>query len=110
MTARGLVTGALGNVGQEVVRACLAAGFVVRAAGASAKVHARWPTAEAVDFDFTDHATWAGALDAIDFVFPLRPPPRGDLSTTLNPFVDAAYAAKGNHLGFRSVAGVEPKT
>ncbi len=110
MTARVLVTGALGNVGQEVVRACLAAGFVVRAAGASAKVHARWPTAEAVDFDFTDRATWAGALDAIDFVFLLRPPPLGDMSTTLNPFVDAAYAAKVKHVVFLSVAGAETKT
>lgn len=110
MTARVLVTGALGNVGQEVVRACLGAGFVVRAAGASAKVHARWPTAEAVDFDFTDRATWAGALDAIDFVFLLRPPPLGDMSTTLNPFVDAAYAAKVKHVVFLSVAGAETKT
>lgn len=109
MTARVLVTGALGNVGQEVVRACLGAGFVVRAAGAPSKVHARWPGVEAVEFDFTNRATWADALAAADFVFLLRPPPLGDMSTTLNPFVDAAFEAGVRHLVFLSVAGAESK-
>lgn len=108
--SRVLVTGALGNVGQEVVRACLSAGFVVRAAGAPSEVQAKWPAAEAVEFDFTNRATWAAALDSVDFVFLLRPPPLGDMSTTLNPFVDAASAAKVKHVVFLSVAGAETKS
>ncbi|MBM4781897.1 MAG: NmrA family NAD(P)-binding protein [Archangiaceae bacterium] len=110
MTARVLVTGALGNVGQEVVRACRSAGFLVRATGAPPKVHARWPDVEAVEFDFTKRATWAGALDSVDFVFLLRPPPLGHMSTTINPCVDAAYSAKVKHVVFLSVAGAETKT
>lgn len=94
-----LVTGASGNVGREVVRACGAAGFEVRAAGTGG-----------VRFDFTDRATWAAALEGIDFVFLLRPPPLGDMSTTLNPFVDAAFAAGVKHLVFLSVSGAETKT
>ncbi|MDP1921108.1 MAG: NmrA family NAD(P)-binding protein [Myxococcales bacterium] len=94
-----LVTGASGNVGREVVRACVAAGFDVRAAGTGG-----------VRFDFTDRATWGAALSSVDFVFLLRPPPLGDMSATLNPFVDAAFAAGVKHLVFLSVSGAETKT
>ena len=93
-----LVTGATGNVGREVVRACAEAGFEVRAAGRPAR------------FDFTDRATWAATLEGIDLVFLLRPPPLGDMTTTLNPFVDAAFAAGVKHLVFLSVSGAETKS
>lgn len=93
-----LVTGASGNVGREVVRACVAAGFEVRTTGAGVRL------------DFTNRSTWAAALAGADFVFLLRPPPLGDMSTTLNPFVDAAFAAGVKHLVFLSVSGAETKT
>jgi len=96
-----LVTGAGGNVGREVVRACLAAGLEVRAADRSGG---------AVALDFTDRATWPAALAGVDQVFLLRPPPLGDMNATLNPFVDAAFAAGVKHLVFLSVSGAESKS
>jgi uncharacterized protein YbjT (DUF2867 family) len=100
MTARVLVTAALGNVGRQVVRACQAQGLVAKHLG----------ELEAVRFDFLDRTSWAEAVRGVDFVFLLRPPPIGDMSTTLNPFIDAAYAAGVKHVVFMSVAGAETKT
>jgi uncharacterized protein YbjT (DUF2867 family) len=102
-----LVTGASGNVGREVLRACRAAGLSVRAADLSPP-----PSLDGAftRLDFTDRTTWAPALLGCDFVFLLRPPPLGDMSTTLNPFVDAAFASGVKHLVFLSVAGAESKS
>ncbi len=102
-----LVTGASGNVGREVVRACLAAGFKVKAAGIAQTRDAAVPS---VHLDFTDQTTWALALEGIDFVFLLRPPPLGDMAATLNPFVDAAFSKGVKHLVFLSVSGAETKS
>lgn len=103
-----LVTGALGNVGREVARACASAGFTVRAANRSVEaLRARCPDAEAVRFDYLDRATWDAALAGCDFVFLLRPPPLADMAATLNPFVDAAYRAGVHHIVFLSVAGAD---
>lgn len=105
---RVLVTAALGNVGSEVVRECAERGLMVRAAGrAEAELKARFPALESVRFDFLDRGTWAGALAGCDAVFLLRPPPLGDMDATLNPFVDAAYAAGARHIVFLSVAGAD---
>jgi uncharacterized protein YbjT (DUF2867 family) len=107
MSCRVLVTGALGNVGREVVRACLTIGLVVRAAGSLELVQARWRNVEGIAFDFTKPATWRTALDGVDCVFLLRPPKIANMSTTLNPFIDAAYSAGVKHVVFLSVAGAE---
>jgi len=106
--SRVLVTAALGNVGREVVRECAQRGLTVRAAGLRvAELEARFPTFEAVRFDFLDRATWAAALAGCNAVFLLRPPPIGDMDATLNPFIDAAYAAGVEHIVFLSVAGAD---
>lgn len=103
-----LVTASLGNVGREVARECARRGFTVRAADRSAaKVEAAFPAMERVRFDFLDRGTWPAALSGCDFVFLLRPPPLGDMDATLNPFVDAAYAAGVEHIVFLSVAGAD---
>lgn len=109
MSSRVLVTGALGNAGREVVRACLKIGLVVRAAGSPELVQARWPSVEGMAFDFTKPTTWPNALDGVDCVFLLRPPQIANMSATLNPFVDAAYAAGVKHVVFMSVAGAETR-
>lgn len=106
--ARVLVTAALGNVGREVVRECASKGFVVRVADRDRhKAEQRFPGMEATALDFFDRSTWAAALAGCDFVFLLRPPPVGDMNTTLNPFIDAAFAAGVRHLVFLSVAGAD---
>ncbi|MDX2015528.1 MAG: NmrA family NAD(P)-binding protein [Myxococcaceae bacterium] len=102
-----LVTGANGNVGREVVRACLAACFQVRAADIAPPAE---PGVAFARLDFTDPSTWSAALVGCDFVFLLRPPPLGDMATTLNPFVDAAFASGVQHVVFLSVSGAESKT
>lgn len=99
-----LVTGAQGNVGREVVRACTAAGFDVR----PGVLKPAMPNE--VRLDFTDPGSWGAALAGVDFVFLLRPPALGDMGTTLNPFVDAAVAAGTQHIVFLSVAGAETKS
>ncbi len=106
---RVLVTGALGNVGTEVVLECLRRGLVVRAADRSeSKLREKAPAqCETVRFDFMDPATWPAALAGTDHVFLLRPPPLGNMATTLNPFVTAAYAAGVRHIVFLSVAGAD---
>lgn len=96
-----LVTGARGNVGREVVAACLARGLPVVAAERSPGPSDA-PTRR---FDFGDRATWAPALVGVDRVFLLRPPAVSKVEETLNPFVDAAYAHGVNHVVFLSVQG-----
>ncbi len=106
--SRVLVTGALGNVGREVVSACVARGLVVRAAGRSvSKLLEKFPHGEAARFDFVDRATWPEALAGVDYIFLLRPPPLGDMDVTLNPFVTAAFGAGVRHVVFLSVAGAD---
>ena len=104
---RVLVTGANGNVGQEVVRACLGAGFEVRAGDLTPPARGE---ASFARLDFTQPDTWPDALAQIDHVFLLRPPPLGDMTKTLNPFVDAAFASGVKHLVFLSVSGAETKS
>jgi len=100
-----LVTAALGNVGREVALSCAALGMTVRATDRDeAKVRAQFPLLEAAALDFFDRRTWAPALLGCDYVFLLRPPPVGDMKTTLCPFLDLAYASGVKHVVFLSVA------
>lgn len=107
MTKRILVTGAMGNVGREVVRALRARGIDIRAAVSSvASAEQYWNgEVESVRFDFRDAATWSAALEGCTGVFLLRPPPIADVEKTLNPFVDVAREKKADHIVFLSVAG-----
>ncbi len=102
-----LVTGATGNVGEAVVRALLACGLRVIAAGQDvASVTARFGDAvKPARLDFLDRTTWDGALLAADHLFLMRPPSIADVERSLNPFVDAARAAGVDHVVFLSVAG-----
>ena len=106
-----LVTGATGNVGQEVVRALRARGIPVRAAARGAD-----PVASAfedddgvslVRLDFLDSKTFASAADGCSALFLLRPPPISDVKATMNRFVDAARERGVRQIVFLSVAGAE---
>jgi len=105
---RVLVTAALGNVGREVARECASQGLTVRVAGQrTAALQQHFPGLETVRLDFLDPSTWAESLNGCQLVFLLRPPPIGDMDTTLCPFVSQAYAAGVQHMVFLSVAGAD---
>lgn len=102
-----LVTGATGNVGREVVRACLARGLTVRAAGHDVdRLRSLFGDAvEVVTLDFHDRETWKSAVADVEHMFLMRPPAIADVANNLNPFVDAAREEGVDHVVFLSVAG-----
>lgn len=102
-----LVTGATGNVGQEVVRALLKKNArVIAADHRPERVRALFGEAmSAVRLDFKDRETWASAVKGATHAFLLRPPAIADVENNLNPFVDAARAHGVDHVVFLSVAG-----
>ncbi|HKW00841.1 MAG TPA: SDR family NAD(P)-dependent oxidoreductase [Vicinamibacterales bacterium] len=102
-----LVTGASGNVGQEVVRALQKNGARV-IAGDRQPERARELLGDrvtAVRLDFHDRDTWPAALEGANHLFLMRPPAIADVENNLNPFVDAARARGVDHVVFLSVAG-----
>ena len=107
MASLALITGAAGNVGQHVVRAAVARGLGVMAAGRDPDLLRELfgGAAEAARFDYRDRATWAGALEGVDRLFLVRPPAIADTRETLNPFVDAARERGVEHVVFLSVEG-----
>jgi uncharacterized protein YbjT (DUF2867 family) len=102
-----LVTGATGNVGQEVVRALRARGVPVRAASPSPDRIRRLfgERLDAVRLDLQDPSTFAAALRGASALFLLRPPAIADMRRTLNPLVDAARKEGLDPIVFLSVAG-----
>lgn len=104
-----LVTGSTGNAGREVVRALLARGEAVRAAGTRPTViRDRFGDAvEPVHLDFRDPSTFDAAAAGCRALFLLRPPPISKVGPTLNRFVDAARASGVGQVVFLSVAGAE---
>lgn len=104
-----LVTGATGNVGQEVVRALRARGVPVRVAGRDTESMASaFENEDGVSLarlDFLDSRTFARAVDGCSALFLLRPPPISHVKATLNPFVDAARERGVGQIVFLSVAG-----
>lgn len=104
-----LVTGALGNVGAEVVKCLLAAGNPVRAADLNVEqIHARFGNAvEAVAFDFARHETFNAAFAGVRSMFLLRPPQITDIQRYIIPPLEAARSAGVNHIVFLSLIGIE---
>ncbi|MDZ4169626.1 MAG: SDR family oxidoreductase [Coriobacteriia bacterium] len=102
-----LVTGASGNVGNEVVKQLVARGQRVRAATRTAS---SLPfAAHGIDtcaFDFTDPATFGPALAGVDRVFLVRPPHMAK-AAAFEPFLSAMHEARVGHVVFLSLLGVE---
>lgn len=104
---RVLVTGAVGNVGREVVRAIGARGNTVRAADLSIDA-IRAMHGDGIDaavLDYERHETFDGALDGCDALFLVRPPAIACMESTLLPFIDAALKHDIEHIVFLSCAG-----
>lgn len=104
-----LVTGALGNVGAEVVTSLQATGWTARAADLNAaQLRQRHGSAvDAVAFDFGRPETFAPALAGVKRLFLMRPPQITDVKRYVFPFLDAAQAAGVEHVVFLSLIGIE---
>ena len=121
-----LVTGATGNVGAEVCRQLAARGRSAVAAVSPRRFCGTGDAADPVDaevarvgavlssqlsacevrpFDFTDSATWAGALEGVGKVFLMRPPHISKVRRDMVPFVESMADAGIKHVVFLSVQG-----
>lgn len=105
-----LVTGATGNVGQEVIKELRRRGADIVAAVFDERDAQRAPAdAEKVMFDFARAETFAPALKGIDRLFFMRPPQISDVERYLHPAIDAAKEAGVKHVVFLSLMGVNPR-
>lgn len=109
MTGKILVTGALGNVGAEIVKQLQSAGTPFRAADLSVKkAQERFGNSvEAVAFDFSQQATYRAAFEGIEKMFLMRPPQISDVRGVILPALNAAQAAGVRHIVFLSLIGIE---
>lgn len=109
MTSPILVTGALGNVGAEVIKQLQAWGSPIRAADIDEeKIQARFgPGVEAVQFDFTANATYPQAFADVEKMFLMRPPHIADVKRLMVPALEAAQRAGVKHVVFLSLIGIE---
>lgn len=109
MTGKILVTGALGNVGAEIVKRLQAAGSPFRAADLSVeKVQERFgDSVEAVAFDFSKKETYPAAFEGVETMFLMRPPQISDVKGVILPALDAAQVAGVRHVVFLSLIGIE---
>ncbi len=107
-----LVTGALGNVGTQVVYALQAAGRKVRAADRDpARLQERFgDSVECVRFDFSDPATFIPTFENVEKMFLMRPPQISNVKQDMYPAIDAAKREGVKHVVFLSVIGIEKMT
>lgn len=105
---RALVTGATGNVGQEVVKALLERGQPVTAAALDEQDARRIPEgAKIVFFDFGKPETFPQAFEGVNRLFLMRPPQIADVKRYLFPVVDYAREAGVEQIVFLSLLGAE---
>lgn len=112
MTANILVSGALGNVGAEVINELLARGEPVRAGDrAPEEIRRRFGRrVEAAALDFTRPETFAPTFAGIQRVFLMRPPQISNIQKDMVPALEAAQAAGVKHFVFLSLIGIEQNT
>lgn len=104
-----LVTGALGNVGGEIVKESLAQGIPVRAADVdlTALNSLFGERVEAIEFDFTRPETHKPAFDSVKKMFLMRPPHISNVKKHMFPAINVALAAGIEHVVFLSLIGIE---
>ena len=107
-----LVTGALGNVGTEVIRSLLTRGSRVRSADIDEnKIRERFGEAvESVYFDFTNPETYQRTFEGVERMFLMRPPHISNIKRDMAPAIDAAKHAGIKYVVFLSVIGIEHMT
>ncbi|KAF3890620.1 MULTISPECIES: SDR family oxidoreductase [Nostocales] len=113
-----LVTGATGNVGQEVIRLLLNQNCQVRAAirnsDTATEILSVRSTAgfsghsiDGVPFDFTNPATFATAFQGVDKLFLVRPPNLANVRKQIAPALDAVKLAGIKQVVFLSILGAD---
>lgn len=109
MNGKILVTGALGNVGAEIVKRLQAAGSSLRAADLSVEtIRERFgASVDAVAFDFSKKETYRAAFEGVEKMFLMRPPQISDVKGLILPALDVAQAAGVRHVVFLSLIGIE---
>ena len=107
-----LVTGALGNVGTEVIKQLQVEGHVIRAADiAEEKLREKFGDAvECIRFDFCDERTYEATFKGVQKMFLMRPPHISNVKRDLFPSIDAAKRAGVKHVVFLSLIGIEKLT
>jgi len=109
-SAKILITGATGNVGQEVVKELRRRGQQVVAAVRDERDAGRSPAdVDKVTFDFGRPETFAPALAGVEKLFLMRPPQIADVERYLHPAIDAAQTAGVQQIVFLSLMGVNPR-
>jgi len=97
-----LVTGSSGNVGGPLLHALRERGAAAIGTSSTAKPadgHGR-------QLDFLQPSTLAAALEGVDRVFLMRPPPISDTKRYIRPFIEAMVRARVEHVVFLSLMGV----
>lgn len=108
-----LITGASGNIGQEVIRGLYGLGTSKRIIAAdrnpqkAMEILVDYPSLEYRKLDFSDPLSFDAALEGISTVFLLRPPQLADVPKYFEPFVDAMLSNYIREIVFLSVQGVE---
>jgi uncharacterized protein YbjT (DUF2867 family) len=112
MEAPILITGALGNVGAQVVNMLQARGRRIRAADLDLeKLRERYgDSVECVRFDFSDPRTFAQTFAGVEKMFLMRPPQISNVKRDIFPAIDAAKQAGVKYVVFLSVIGIEKMT
>jgi len=109
MPGKILVTGALGNVGTEVVKHLQETGLPFRAADRDVtRLRERFGAdVETVTFDFTRKETYGPAFDGVEKMFLMRPPQISNIQRDMVPALAAAKAAGVRQVAFLSLIGIE---
>ncbi len=103
-----VVTGATGNVGQDVARGLVALGAPVRIAARDPdEAASMFPATDVVRFAFGDETTYAPTFANARAVFLVRPPQITAVKAEILPAVDAARAAGVGHVVFLSLQGAD---
>lgn len=104
-----LVTGATGNVGQEVLRLLLSHDCDVCAAvrNPNSAKHLLDSNIKSVPFDFTNPDTFYHAFLQVNKIFLVRPPALANIRLQIAPALDAAKLAGVEHIVFLSILGAE---
>ncbi|BAT55824.1 NmrA family protein [Nostoc sp. NIES-3756] len=104
-----LVTGATGNVGQEVVRLLLLQNCHVYAAvrNPPSDKQILGSDVECIPFDFTNPDTFTEAFKEVNKLFLVRPPALANVRQQIAPALNAAKLAGIEHIVFLSLLGAE---